>query len=64
MLRSVKLIKINSRSFRLGIAAFVLGVGFGYSITDQKITAEQIAALSAHVKNVLFVKKADPQKEG
>ena len=64
MLRSGKLIKINSRSFRLGVAAFVLGVGLGYSITDDKSPTEQIAALSAHVKNVLFVKKADPQKEG
>ena len=64
MLKSGKLKKTSSLSFRLGVAAFVLGVGLGYSITDDKSPAEQIAGLSERVKNVLFVKKADPQKVG
>lgn len=66
MFKSGKLKKTSARSFqiRLGVAAFVLGTGLGYSITNDKSPTEQIAALSAHVKNVLFVKKADPKKEG
>ncbi|HEX8567880.1 MAG TPA: hypothetical protein VF648_19730 [Pyrinomonadaceae bacterium] len=64
MLKSGKLKKTSSLSFRLGVAAFILGVGLGYSITDDKSPTEQIAALSAHVKNVLLLKKADSKKEG
>lgn len=64
MLKSGKLKKTSSRSFRLGVAAFVLGVGLGYSITDDKTPAEQIAALGERVRIVLFVKTADTKKEG
>ncbi len=66
MLKSGKLKKINAGSFRfrLGVAAFVLGIGLGYSITDDKSPTEQLTALSARVKNILFVKTADPRKDG
>lgn len=64
MLKSGKLKKTSSRSFRLGVAAFVLGIGFGYSITDDRTPAEQIVALGERVKTVLFVKTADAEKEG
>jgi|GEM_PF-4909292 len=64
MLNRGKLKKTSSLSFRLGVAAFVLGVGFGYSITDDKITADQLVSLGEKVKTVLFVKTADSKKEG
>jgi hypothetical protein len=63
-MKTGKLKKTNSRSFRLGVAAFVLGVGIGYSITDDKITADQLVSLGERVKTVLFVKTADTKKEG
>ena len=63
-MKTGKLKKTNSRSFRLGVAAFVLGIGFGYSITDDRTPAEQIVALGERVKTVLFVKAADAEKEG
>jgi hypothetical protein len=66
MLKSSKLKKANARSFRfrLGIAAFVLGVGLGYSITSDKISANQLVSLSERVKTVLFVKTTDTKNEG
>ncbi|MDQ4123309.1 MAG: hypothetical protein M3209_17885 [Acidobacteriota bacterium] len=64
MLKTGKLRKTNLRSFRLGVAAFVLGVGFGYSITDDKITTEQLVAIGKRVKTVLFVKTENLKKEG
>ncbi|HEX8267035.1 MAG TPA: hypothetical protein VF596_16655 [Pyrinomonadaceae bacterium] len=64
MLKSGKLKKTSSLSFRLGVAAFILGVGFGYSITDDKITADRLVSLGERVKTVLFAKAADTEKEG
>ena len=54
--------KIKKHSFRLGVASFVLGVGFGYSITGDKISADQLVSLGERVKTVLFVKTVDTKK--
>ncbi|HYP50638.1 MAG TPA: hypothetical protein VEQ34_06825 [Pyrinomonadaceae bacterium] len=63
-MKTGKLKKTNSSSFRLGVAAFVLGIGCGYSISDDRTPAVQIVALGERVKTVLFVKTADAEKEG
>lgn len=64
MSKAGKLKKTNPRLFRLGVAAFVLGAGLGYSITDDKLTADQLVAFGEKVKTVLFVKNANSQKQG
>jgi hypothetical protein len=64
MFKFGKLIKTNSRSFRLGVVAFVLGTALGYSITDDKTPAEQLVALGERVRTVLFVKTVDSGKQG
>jgi hypothetical protein len=58
--------KINNRSFRfrLGVAAFVLGTGFGYVLTGNDLSAAQMVSLTQRVKTALFVNHQTAKKDG